>query len=161
MIKITVHSIIVIKNENGEYLQYYDNIWNSLLFPNCKLEEGFSNQTIVEYITNNTYACSYTEVLEILKHIPKEQYDKIPKEKIEFYENNKDNEYICIFNESTDIDMISGKAKSILINLYKNYIADNQEKQKIEEKLRLNEIKHELEKAEKYNLNDLFKNKRK
>ena len=52
MIKITVHSIIVIKNENGEYLQYYDNIWNSLLFPNCKLEEGFSNQTIVEYITN-------------------------------------------------------------------------------------------------------------
>lgn len=112
-------------------------------------------------MNNNTYACSYTEVLEILKHIPKEQYDKIPKEKIEYYEKNKDNEYICIFNESTDIDMISRKAKSILINLYKNYIAGNQEKQKIEEKLRLNEIKQELEKAEKYNPNNLFKNKRK
>ena len=35
----------------------------------------------------NTYACSYVEVLEILKHIPKREYEKIPKEKIEFYEN--------------------------------------------------------------------------
>ena len=112
-------------------------------------------------MNNNTYACSYTEVLEILKHIPKEQYDKIPKEKIEFYENNKDNEYICIFNENANIDMVSRQAKTILINLYKDYIASNQEKQNIEEKLKLNEFKLELEKIEKYNPNDLFKNKRK
>ncbi len=37
---------------------------------------------------NDTYSCSYVEVLEILKHLPKEQYEKIPKEKIEFYQNN-------------------------------------------------------------------------
>ena len=30
---------------------------------------------------NNTYSLSYVEVLEILKHIPKEDYEKIPKEK--------------------------------------------------------------------------------
>ena len=46
---------------------------------------------------NNTYSLSYVEVLEILKHIPKEDYEKIPKEKIEFYENNKDKNYIYIY----------------------------------------------------------------
>ena len=31
------HAIIIIKNNNGDYLQYFDNRWNSFLFPNCKL----------------------------------------------------------------------------------------------------------------------------
>ena len=35
------------------------------------------------------YANAYTEVLEILKYIPKEDYNKIPKNKIELYETNK------------------------------------------------------------------------
>ena len=32
---------------------------------------------------NDTYGCSYVEVLEILKNITKEDYEKITKEKIE------------------------------------------------------------------------------
>lgn len=32
-----MHAIIIIKNEKGEYLQYYDERWNSYLFLNCKL----------------------------------------------------------------------------------------------------------------------------
>ena len=39
---------------------------------------------------NNTYRRAYTELLEILKYLPQEEYEKIPKEKIEFYEKNKD-----------------------------------------------------------------------
>ena len=35
---------------------------------------------------NNSYANSYVEVLEILKHIPDNEYKKIPEEKIRFYE---------------------------------------------------------------------------
>lgn len=50
-------------------------------------------------MNTNTYECSYVEVLEILKHIPKEQYNKIPKEKILFYEKNKNDKYQYIFNE--------------------------------------------------------------
>lgn len=110
-------------------------------------------------MNNNTYACSYVEVLEILKHIPKEEYNKIPQEKIMFYENNKDNEYIYFYNE--DNKVISRKAKTILINLYKNYIANIEEKSKIEEILKLNDTKLELQKQKKYNVNDLFKNKTK
>lgn len=37
----------------------------------------------------NTYARAYTEVLEILNHFSKEEYNKIPEEKISFYRNNK------------------------------------------------------------------------
>ena len=35
-----IHSIIVIKNEKNEYLQYYDEKWKSYLFLNCKLPNG-------------------------------------------------------------------------------------------------------------------------
>lgn len=44
------HAIIVIKNKDNEYLQYFDKRWSSPLFPNCKLEEKFTNNTIIEYI---------------------------------------------------------------------------------------------------------------
>ena len=110
-------------------------------------------------MNNNTYACSYVEVLEILKHIPKEEYNKIPQEKIMFYENNKDNEYIYFYNE--DNKVISRKAETILINLYKNYIANVEEKSKIEEILKLNDTKLEIQKQKKYNAEELFKNKTK
>lgn len=110
-------------------------------------------------MNNNTYACSYVEVLEILKYIPKEEYRKIPQEKIMFYENNKDNEYIYFYNKNNKV--ISRKAKTILINLYKNYIADIEEKSKIEEILKLNDVKLELAKTKKYNVNELFNDKTK
>ena len=108
-------------------------------------------------MNNDTYACTYVEVLEILKHIPKEEYNKIPQEKIIFYENNKDKEYKFFYNG--DNKVISRKAKTILINLYKNYIANLEEKTKIEEILKLNDIKLEIQKQKKYNVNELFKNK--
>ena len=38
----------------------------------------------------NIYAKAYTEVLEILNHFSKEEYSKIPQEKIDFYKNNMD-----------------------------------------------------------------------
>ena len=44
-------------------------------------------------MTNDKYAKAYTEVLEIIKYLPKNEYDKIEKEKINFFEDNKDNSY--------------------------------------------------------------------
>ena len=107
---------------------------------------------------NNTYSLSYAEVLEILKHIPKEDYEKIPKEKIEFYENNKDKNYIYIYNPVNP--KISRKTDAILINLYKNYIAKDDEKEKINHILKLNEMKNEQEKQENFDLNNIFNNKK-
>ena len=39
------------------------------------------------------YAMAYTEVIEILKHVPEEDVQKIPKEKLNFYRSNMDIEY--------------------------------------------------------------------
>lgn len=105
---------------------------------------------------NDTYACSYVEVLEILKHIPKEDYDKIPKEKIDFYEKNMDKNYVYIY-DSVEPKTLR-KTDIILMNLYKNYIAKVEEKEKIEEILRLNEQKEEQEKKNTYSVDNIFDN---
>ena len=45
------HAIIVIKNDRNEYLQYFDEKWNSYLFLNCKLEENFNEEIIKKYVS--------------------------------------------------------------------------------------------------------------
>ena len=107
----------------------------------------------------NTYECGYVEVLEILKHIPQEQYNKIPKEKILFYENNRSKEYTYIYNEQ--MPNLSRKATVIITNLYKEYIATASEKNKIEKILELNNKKQEYDKQKRFNSMDIFKNKNK
>lgn len=106
---------------------------------------------------NDTYSCSYVEVLEILKHIPKEDYEKIPKEKIEFYKNNMDKDYVYIYD--TFKPKTLKKTDAILINLYKKYIAEDDEKKKIHQILKLNEIKAEQEKNKKFSSDNIFNNK--
>ena len=47
-----------------------------------------------------------------------------------------------------------------MINLYKNYIAKDDEKEKINHILKLNEMKNEQEKQENFDLNNIFENKK-
>lgn len=109
---------------------------------------------------DSTYAMAYTEVLEILKYIPREEYDKIPKEKIEFYQRNKDNNYFYTFDVSKPINeqKISRKANSIIVSLYMQYFATPIEKENLELILKQNEEKYQKELREKYNPDNLFKN---
>ena len=110
-----------------------------------------------EYVNKDTYNRSYVEVLEILKLIPKNEYDRIPKEKIEFFEQNKDKNYIYKYNLKDPKTL--RKTDAIIINLYKDYIANEEEKKEIDEKLKQNLIKNEEEKREKYPV-DIFKKKK-
>lgn len=109
----------------------------------------------------STYAMAYTEVLEILKYIPKEEYNKIPKEKIEFYEKNKDNNYSYTFDISKPIkeQKISRKANSVITSLYMEYFATPIQKEKLELILKYNEEKYQEELRKKYNPDNLFKNR--
>ena len=104
---------------------------------------------------NDTYECSYVEVLEILKYIPKEEYDKIPKELIEFFEEHKDKSYKYIYNPVSPKTL--RKTDAIIVSLYKDYIANDDEKKQIEKRLMENYEKAESEKRKKYNPDDLFK----
>ncbi len=110
---------------------------------------------------NNIYAKAYTEVLKIISHFPDEELAKIPVEKIEFYKNNMDKDYNFTIDPEIDLEKqnISKKANAIIVNLFQDYFAT--EEQKIKEILDLNQRKEEQEKKEKYNPNDIFKKKEK
>ena len=52
---------------------------------------------------NIEYANAYSEVLEILKYISKEDYEKIPISKIQLFETNQNKEYIFEYNPSSNL----------------------------------------------------------
>lgn len=109
---------------------------------------------------NSKYAKAYTEVLEIIKYFPKEDYNKIPKKKIEFYKENMDKNYDFTINPDIDLSEqnLSPEANAIIVTLYRDYFASEEQKQKIKEILELNEKKAEQEKREIYNPDNLFIN---
>ena len=112
---------------------------------------------------NNIYAKAYTEVLEILKYFPEEELKKIPIEKINFYKSNMDKDYKFIINPEIDLvnQNISKEANAIIVSLYRDYYATEEQKVKINEILDLNQKKEELEKRKQYHPDNIFKNKQK
>lgn len=109
---------------------------------------------------NSKYAKAYTEVLEVIKYFPEKDYNKIPKKKINFYKENMDKYYDFTINPDIDLSEqnISPEANAIIVTLYRDYFATEEQKEKIKEILELNEKKAEQEKKEKYNPNNLFIN---
>lgn len=107
----------------------------------------------------NTYAKAYTEVLEILGQFSIEEYSKIPKEKIDFYKNNMDKDYIYKINPEIDLSQqyISKEANAILISLFRDYFATENQRKTLSNLLNQNQVKLEEIKREKYNSNNLFK----
>ena len=107
------------------------------------------------------YAKAYTEVLELLKHIPKEEYNRIPETEIQFYENNCDKNYKFIYDETVELkdQKISKEANAVIIAMYMNYFANEKQKEIIDEVLKQNSINQEIEKKEKYNTENIFKEK--
>ena len=107
----------------------------------------------------NTYAKAYTEVLKILGQFSIEEYSKIPKEKIDFYKNNMDKDYIYKINPEIDLSQqyISKEANAILISLFRDYFATENQRKTLSNLLNQNQVKLEEIKREKYNSNNLFK----
>ena len=92
---------------------------------------------------NNTYPMAYTEVLTLLKYYLKEEdYNKIPKEKIEFFEKNADSEYKYRIDKSKPYakQNISKKANSIIVSLYRDYFVTHEEKRILDQILVLNDL---------------------
>ena len=111
---------------------------------------------------NNKYARAYTEVVKILECIPKEEYNKIPKEKIEFYMKNMDRTYEYHYDplKPPDKQQISREANAIIITLFRDYFIDNKKREILNKILMANEEKHQEELRKRYNPNNVFKNKK-
>ena len=114
-------------------------------------------------MVDNKYARAYTEALEIIKNFPEEEYNKIPKEKIKFFEDNMDKDYKFTIDPEKELEVqgISKEAYAVIVVLFQDYFATEKQKEKINNILRLNEIKAEQEKKEKYNPEELFEKVRK
>ncbi len=108
---------------------------------------------------NDKYAKAYKEVYEIIKCFPEEEYNKIPKEKVQFYIDNMDKNYDFTIDPNIDLSEqnISKEASAIIVILFEDYFATEEQKKKIEEILELNERKAEIERRQKYNPDDIFK----
>lgn len=106
------------------------------------------------------YANAYSEVLEILKYIPVEDYNKIPKTKIELFKINANNDYSFTYNPSKTLEEqeVSKLTKGIIAILFRDYWATEIQRNKIITKQNYDRIKIEKEKQEKYNA-DIFKNR--
>ena len=101
---------------------------------------------------------AYVEILEILKYIPLDDYNKIPSEIIEEMHKSKDKDYkykVTNFENFQEQKMLK-ETETILAVLFQDYWATEEERKKIIEndnyKLRIIED----EKRKKYNPSELF-----
>ena len=108
------------------------------------------------------YANAYSEVLEILRYVSIDDYNKIPKEQIDFFENNSNTDYDFFYNpyKTLDEQNVSKRAKAIIAIIFKEYWATDIQKEKIIAKQKYDRMKLEKEKQTRYNSNDIFKNKK-
>ena len=76
------------------------------------------------------YANAYTEVLDILKYISKEDYEKIPKSKIKVFEENSNKNYNFTYDENKTLDEqnVSEIAKAIIAILFRDYWATKEQR---------------------------------
>ena len=108
------------------------------------------------------YANAYKEVLVILDNLIKEDYDKIPKEYIEFLKSNCNNEYEFYYDNSKTFEEqeLLDYTKYILFGLFEKFGATELQKEKIKNFKKNYYNKLEEEKRNLYNSENIFKEKK-
>ena len=101
------------------------------------------------------------EVEDILQKLDSTYKDKIPKEIWKYIRQNKDNDYSFSYNEKEPLmnQPLNIDTVAILTYINMEYLLDKKQKQDTIELLKKDEIFLEKKKREKYNPDDLFKNK--
>ena len=107
------------------------------------------------------YANAYREILEILKYISFDDYNKIPKEKIALFETNANNDYNFNYNPNKTLDEqnVSRIAKGIIAILFRDYWATEIQREKNIAKQNHDRMKLEEGKKAKYDSEEIFNNK--
>lgn len=107
------------------------------------------------------YKEAFSEILEILKYFDKKRIEKIPKEIIDFFDENKDSDYeITIdLNKPLEKQNIKRETKDILVSLYVEYLCPEEGKEEINRILNENYIKEQNNLRQEYSSEDIFKNR--
>ena len=108
------------------------------------------------------YACAYREVIEVLKYTKREDVNKIPKSRILLWRTNmkKDYDFKIDTTKTLEEQNLSKEAKAIIANIFKKYWATDYQKERIEAKEKYDIEQMEKEKYQKYNPDDIFKNRK-
>lgn len=109
----------------------------------------------------DVYHKAFKEFREIIKFFPKSEYEKIPKSFINFIKENMDNNYEYIVEHVDDFQnqKMLEETKVLLSIVYRDFLASSEERKQII-KMENNELLQEEKRIqEKYNLDNLFKNK--
>ncbi len=104
---------------------------------------------------------TYTEIGCLLKYFPNSFIEKLPNKLLEIISSKADRKYIIDIDTDKSINEqnISNKTKMILAVLTYNYWSNEKQKDIIRKKLYDNEEIYQRKLSEKYNPDDLFKNK--
>ena len=105
---------------------------------------------------------AYTEVYTILQELNEEEYNKIPPEIIQAIRINKNEEYEYELDENLELKdhQMLPETKAILFNLFRDYLATPEQKEKIIRMQNEERQKNELKKQKRYNA-DIFANRQK
>lgn len=111
-------------------------------------------------MVNLEYSNAYSEVLEILKYISKEDFEKLPNNVIKLFKDNANKDHIFFYNPNkTLIDQnVSQTTKYIIAILFRDYWSTPVQKEKILAKESYDFNKIEEEKKQKYNSESIFNN---
>lgn len=103
-----------------------------------------------------------SEVLVILKNIDKKYIEKLPQKFKEFLKNNQSSTYIPNIDLSKELkDMkLKKETRNLLELMYLNYWSTQEEKNEFMVMLNENERKYQEEIRQKYNPDNLFKNRK-
>lgn len=104
---------------------------------------------------------TFSEIYCLLKFFPESYIEKLPKKLLNLIKQSSNSKYYIEIDNAKPLEEqnISEETKNILIVLKYNYWADEAEKRNIIEQLNRNENKYQENLREKYNSNNLFKNK--
>lgn len=110
-------------------------------------------------ITKN-YRKAFVEVDAVLSCLNIEEFNKIPNSLISTIKENKDENYLYEYDINLEYDKwkLMLETKSILYNILKKYLANEEQKKFLLEKEKYQISKLEQEKRNKYNPNNIFKN---
>lgn len=105
---------------------------------------------------------TYTEIGCLLKYFPNSFIEKLPNKLLEIISSKADRKYLIDVDTDKSINEqnISNKTKMILAVLTYNYWSNEKQKDIIKKKLYDNEEIYQRNLTEKYNSDNLFKNKK-
>lgn len=105
---------------------------------------------------------AYKEVYTILQELNEEEYNKIPPEIIEAIRANMNEEYEYELDDELELKdhQMLPKTKAILFNLFRDYLATPEQKEKIIRMQNEERQKNEIKKQKQYNT-DVFERKTK